>query len=294
MELRSHFDKFLSNIEPSQNQKSQAITGHSTLRERLQNDEDFKKFYVYSFLSGSYGRHTAISPINDVDIIVITSMNHTWDPSLVLSVLERVLKKYYPGKTKRQTRSIGVELSYITMDVVPAITTNGIDDMIKIPDRELKEWKKTNPRKFAKLSSDLNDKNDGNHIPLVKALKEWREVNFPEENKPKSYLLECLVYYYTLEKGIESIPQGVRDFFWYTWRKYEDHNKNESYSPIVWDPAGTWNNVSRGWKFSDFKLFHKKTLSSWLIAHNAIKSTSYSESVEKWRSILGSKFPQSV
>jgi len=75
LELTTHFSKFLSNIEPTYYQKSEASTGHETPRSRLRVDEDYREFFQDSFLSGSYGRDTAVRPINDVDVIVITNHN---------------------------------------------------------------------------------------------------------------------------------------------------------------------------------------------------------------------------
>jgi len=295
MELPSHFAKFLSNIEPTYSQKSEASTGHNTLRSRLKDDKDFKSIFKDSFLSGSYGRDTAIRPINDVDIIIITIFTEKLDPNTALFVVERSLKNYYPSeKIKRQGRSVRVTLSYVTMDIVPSITTNNIYDTLKIPDREIKEWVLTNPRKHIELSTDINKRRSNLYKPLVKSLKEWRDYRMSEKWKPKSFLLECLVYNYALVNNFTYISKAIEDFFWFTHQKYDEHKKSKSYSPVIPDPAGTGIDVAKRWSYSDFCKFMDEVFSSWFISYNALNSTGYNESVEKWRRVLGPKFPQKV
>src|SRR5437762_11529238 len=121
MNLPSYFNDFLSEIEPSAAAKTDLQTGHTTLRKRLAEDADFGEIHVNTFLQGSYKRHTAVHPGKDVDIVVVTSL----DPDTIAAAsasarLEKCLKKYYPGKVNRQNRSLCVELSYVTMDVVIA------------------------------------------------------------------------------------------------------------------------------------------------------------------------------
>lgn len=141
MELISHFEKFLSTIEPTYYQKSEASTGHTTLRDRLQKDEEYKAFFNDSFISGSYGRHTAIKPINDVDIIIITNHSVYSEISTVFYFLEKALKRYYSQeKIRRQKRSVRISLSYVTMDVVPSITTDGVYGQLMVPDRNASKW----------------------------------------------------------------------------------------------------------------------------------------------------------
>ncbi|MGA3059577.1 MAG: hypothetical protein ABSD92_04315 [Candidatus Bathyarchaeia archaeon] len=188
MELLSYFNQFLSNIEPTANQKAEASTGHTTLRSRLENDGDFKMAFKDSFLSGSYGRDTAVRPIKDVDIIIVTNYSERLEPNVALSYLKHILSKYYQNVTI-QHRSIHVVLSYVEMDIVPAITAN--DDFLKIPDRAVLNWVLSNPRRHLQLTARMNSAKNGLYVPLVKALKCWRDNRMNGSWKPKSFLFEC-------------------------------------------------------------------------------------------------------
>lgn len=124
MILQSDFDRFLQEIRPTKAMRDQLITGHKTLRERLNADEGLEPILVSDFLQGSYRRYTAVRPKgdkrSDVDIIIATKLDENeYTPKDALSLFESFLDKHYKGKWHRQGRSFGVEMSYVELDVVP-------------------------------------------------------------------------------------------------------------------------------------------------------------------------------
>jgi hypothetical protein len=97
--------------------------GHTTLRDRLNANEELKKCLVSDFLQGSYKRSTAIRPKgdrrSDVDIIVVTKLSEEeFTPAKAMDVFKPFLEKYYKGKWRQQGRSFGIELSYVELDLV--------------------------------------------------------------------------------------------------------------------------------------------------------------------------------
>lgn len=123
MQLRSDFEEFLTAIRPTQNQRNDLITGHSTLRSRLADDETIKKIRISDFLQGSYRRATAVRPKDDrrsdVDIVVVTKLSEDeYTPAQAMEVFEPFLNKYYNGKWRQQGRSFGIELKYVELDLV--------------------------------------------------------------------------------------------------------------------------------------------------------------------------------
>lgn len=124
MELSTDFKTFLSEIRPTQNQKDDLIRGHKTLRERLNADETISKIRVSDFLQGSYRRATAVRPKGDrrpdVDIIIVTKLSEEEykKPSDAMEVFRSFLETHYKGKWKFQGRSIGIQLSYVDLDLV--------------------------------------------------------------------------------------------------------------------------------------------------------------------------------
>ena len=124
MILQSDFNTFLQEIRPTKAMREQLQTGHMTLRERLNADEELRSILVSDFLQGSYRRYTAVRPKgdkrSDVDIIVVTKLDESqYTPTDALALFEPFLDKHYKGKWRRQGRSFGIEMSYVELDMVP-------------------------------------------------------------------------------------------------------------------------------------------------------------------------------
>jgi hypothetical protein len=124
MDLSSDFKTFLSEIRPTENERDDLIRGHKTLRERLKTDETISKIRVSDFLQGSYRRSTAVRSKGgrgpDADIIIVTKLSEEEyeKPSDAMEVFRSFLETHYKGKWKFQCRSIGIELSYVDLDLV--------------------------------------------------------------------------------------------------------------------------------------------------------------------------------
>jgi len=122
--LPTYFRDFLAEIRPTDNQMKGMKTGHETLRERLEKDEALKSILVSTFLQGSYRRATAIRAAegkrSDVDVVVVTNLNRADypDPQDAMEGFRAFVKKHYGGKYHFQGRSIGIELSYVDLDLV--------------------------------------------------------------------------------------------------------------------------------------------------------------------------------
>jgi Second Messenger Oligonucleotide or Dinucleotide Synthetase domain len=123
MELKSEFEEFLTEIRPTEHQRKDLQTGHKVLRDRLGGDEKLAKIIVGDFLQGSYRRHTAVRPKGDkradVDIIVVTRLHEAeFTPEQAMAQFQPFLEKHYKNKWRFQGRSIGIELSYVDLDLV--------------------------------------------------------------------------------------------------------------------------------------------------------------------------------
>jgi hypothetical protein len=123
MTVNSSYNDFLANIRLTKNQRDDLITGHTTLRNRLNGDPALSKILVSTFLQGSYRRATAIKPKNgksaDVDVIVVTNLDrHALTPLEAIDKFIPFVEKHYKGKYRVQGRSIGIELSYVDLDIV--------------------------------------------------------------------------------------------------------------------------------------------------------------------------------
>jgi len=206
--LESQFNDFLSNIEPDAKAVKYAKKAHEPLRDYLSEDEEFREYFIDSFLYGSYRRHTAVGDIKDVDIVILTNFSEKDKPNDVLKKLKSALARYYkdPENPEYQRRSIRVNDplpvsdTEMTLDIIPAIIVTDDESPLKVPDREAGKWVWTNPKGHIKHTSDLNEDevSGGRFVPLVKIFKWWWkyqcEENQPdvERPKPKGFWLECL------------------------------------------------------------------------------------------------------
>jgi len=123
MELPSYFKTFLTEIRPTENQRSEMKSGHSTLRDRLRAHDSLKGFLISDFLQGSYRRSTAVRPKgdnrSDVDVIVVTNLHEDqYTPQEAMDLFIPFLDDHYKGKWKFKGRSIGINLSYVDLDMV--------------------------------------------------------------------------------------------------------------------------------------------------------------------------------
>jgi len=290
MKLAEHFRQFLSNIEPTCSQIREAASGHATLRSRLQEDEESKECVLETFLSGSYARSTAIRPVKDVDIVSVLDLDpHNNEPAVALSFVQQVLKKYYPS-VKRQRRSLRITLTYVVMDLVPAVAPYGLESELLIPDRDLSEWVPTHPKGHLAHATQLNTALEGRFIPLVKAMKWWRDYQMPKSRRPASFLLEVIVgssvsgcTFDCMAAAVCSCFEGIGD----QYRHYAD----AGLVPAVPDPVLPGNNVASDWVEEDFAAFMTAVDKSSDLARAALNSKDKDESVGLWQKLFGSAFP---
>jgi len=133
--IDSYFNDFLSGIRLTPSQIEDLKTGHKTLRNRLMADEDLKSIIISTFLQGSYRRSTAIRPLGekraDVDVIVVTNIDKDKvTPEEAIGMFIPFVEKHYKGKYRIQGRSIGIELSYVDLDIVITSAPSEVDQSL--------------------------------------------------------------------------------------------------------------------------------------------------------------------
>lgn len=185
------FQDFLSRLELTESERDEASRQHTNMREQIQK----KMEVVDNFLSGSYGRRTAIRPLNDIDIFVVrksaTGPGARYvTPSEMIAEMKVTLEGIYPGKKATvSARAVNMEFlgSGIAYDVVPAFAAEA--DVYLIPDVEKNEWVRTNPKIHQAKSTEANLRAKGKLIPLLKAVK---HANNQHGRLARSFHLEVL------------------------------------------------------------------------------------------------------
>ena len=330
MDVKPQFDEFLKDIRLTENQVDDLKRGHSTLRDRLWADMGLKPILVSDFLQGSYRRYTAVRPKDgrraDVDIVVVTNLDERdYTPQQAMELFRPFLDKHYKGKWSFQGRSIGIELSYVDLDIVltsapseivrkavlaeSVRNDSALDELfesfvlkeaagqpepawksspLRIPDRDAKAWDDTDPLAQMRKTWDKNKETGGLYVNVVKAIKWWRRIN-PEPPHPKRYPVEHLVYL-ACPKDIDSVADGVTRALEGIVSTYA-LNAAAGQTPFVPDHGVPEHNVLKRVPGADFKKFHEMVSTAATLARVALEAPTVKESCEKWRDLFG-QFPE--
>lgn len=298
MELPSYFTKYLKKIQPTRSSRERAAQLHSTLRSRLleADDDVFKAWYENSFLYGSYARNTAINPIKDVDVCLVLNIDIAeYTPQQVIGRLKRVLEALgYEDKTAYQRRSIRIDMSGTTMDAVPVVPIQDVDDILNIPDRVLKSWIDTHPKAHIEAARKTNKESGGRYIPLVKIVKAWyryqakekREIDRP---KPKGFMLEVLVAKYQDSDA----PTYAEAFVSFLENFMADCGSQlrQGLFPDIPDPGIAGESIKATFEPYEAQLFAEIVDESLATAKQAIAAETRGESATLWRKVFGDRFP---
>lgn len=138
----------------------------------------------YRLMVGSYGRHTAIKGVSDLDLIFIlpaslrSSYNDESGPRRILSRVRAVLTARYPSTDIRVDQCV-VRVQFtsnrFTFEVQPAFENP--DGSFSYPDTKSESWKVTKPRDEITATKDRNDRTSTNMRHLARMARAWKDRN---------------------------------------------------------------------------------------------------------------------
>lgn len=336
MKLPIYFNDFLSDIRLTKNQVDDLIKGHKTLRERLEADDVLSKNIISTFLQGSYRRSTAVRPKSDqrsdVDVIVVTNLNKdNYTPDEAMKVFEPFMEKYYKGKYRYQGRSIGIELSYVDLDVVvtsaPSEVEKGILENESMEANSTIEELEEIVKSFSasQYSSEVrgflefaNNEPEWKTSPLLipdRNVEEWKETHPLEQirwtwNKNASCnghyvnVVKALKWWkrvndpgthpksYPLEHLIgQTCPDNITSIAEGVTLSLEAIVSNYPTKPFLADHGVPEHDVFARITDEEYEAFYKNVQAAASIARQALDAVTVRESANKWRELFGSKFP---
>jgi len=328
--VNTYFTDFLSKIRLQPNHINDLKTGHKTLRDRLLSYDGLKDIIIATFLQGSYRRATTVRPHADkradVDLIVVTNLSSDKiTPTEAVKKFIPFLEEHYKGKYQINGRSIAIELSYVDLDLV--ITTapseaelnaykaaednlitddrmiTEIDNLIYkasaewrlspllIPDRDVHEWTRTHPLEQIRWTQEKNSRCSGHYVNVVKAIKWWHRIHSEELPKyPKSYPLEHLIGT-NFPEMIDSVAEGVTFSLEAIVANYQETVARQEV-PFLPDHGVPEHDVFKRISATDFSQFYSGIKEAAKIAREALDETDIEKSVNLWRNLLGTKFPE--
>jgi hypothetical protein len=223
-------------------------------------------FEGQTILNGSRARHTATSPLNDIDILwVLDEKSEIYknmqigqgdvDIKNILNDIEKHLKNHYRRTNVlilQGQHSVGIyffgDRDKFSADIVPAIPQS--DGKFKIPktghmsvskrrkfyeahEASDLEWILSHPKAYIQECEDLDKATNGNFRHAVRIVKSWRRVSKKSDDriKLKSFHLECIIAEIFKENHKFNCLEAIQYFFQNIKNDYLE-------KPVIPDKAG--------------------------------------------------------
>ena len=219
MKVYDWFQALLSRIEPLQSEIERAEGHAQTIKSRLGQSFNLKKFMV----AGSHSRGTAIKDFSDVDYFGVISRDDARKGDSYISS-STMLSKIKKDLSERYTNTeVGIDGQSVivkfgggdfSVDVVPAIfwgMTSKNWPIYKMPDG-YGEWMETSPEVHNKYLKQADQKSRGLLKYVVQLIKYWRECRNPRI-PISSFHIELLLADYGLCNGAKSYSQCLTEAF---------------------------------------------------------------------------------
>lgn len=138
-----------------------------------------------SFLQGSFARKTMISPLNDVDVVLVlprfdeARLRRPGGPVESMEQLKPHLTACFPGvvfdSEKRADHALRLDFpdTGFHIDLVPAFDLFNDNGDVDIADRKLDRWERSNTRELMRVVSERNSAvvTGGRFVPQVRMVK---------------------------------------------------------------------------------------------------------------------------
>lgn len=288
MNTSETFKEFLSNIKIS-NEKADTISyryGRITkaLNEEFRNTDSKT---VNSLQVGSYGRHTGIKGISDLDMLYVVPASK-WDDynkvggqSKLLQDTKTAISRTYSSSDIKVDRCVvTVNFTDSHIDVQPVFEVE--DQDYKYPDTYGDgSWKITKPRKEMDAMVEFEVNKNRNLRRLCKMARSWKNKHGVCMG---GLLIDTLSYNflkstkYFDEKSFAYYDEMCRDFFKYL---YDQPTNQTEYGAL-----GSKQRVKVK------KSFKRKAKKAFDLAEEAIEAASDKTKHNKWRDIFGNDFPK--
>lgn len=177
----------------------------------------------YSRMVGSFGRHTAVKGVSDLDMIFILPAGIRADykgetgPRRILQRVRNDLKARYTNTDIRVDQCV-VRVQFASnafkFEVQPAFENS--DGSFDYPDTKAEDWKVTKPREEIAATRECNDRTSTNMRHLARMARAWKNQNGVNIG---GLLIDTLVHRFFSQTdvydsaGTGSFDLMVRDFF---------------------------------------------------------------------------------
>lgn len=304
--LEALLAKRASDLAPTSTQLDAAKRSQRFLRDQL-NTGQMGERIVDSYLIGSYARHTALQPLDDVDIVFVINPK-AWQRLLskVFNLLpppDRLLRsfaaairsRYNESRVQVQRRSVGLKMHRLSIDAVPAVPHPKNANWILVPDRDKDEWIASGPRVHSATATAVNKAASGTFLPAVRLLKAWNS-SLPSTASLKGFAVETMATRLFSKHPLPSLLDGVDLFLDFvaargglkSARKWSENcDVSFSWPKSLPDTAGTGQNLFGGVDGERIAKFSKAAT----VARDAIAKARNARSLDGAWEYLDKRFP---
>lgn len=202
---------------------------HNTIRAILPNYD--------IFLQGSYANDTAISDINDVDIVAVenslsTLLSGVGRPSNIFYDIKTKLEKNlnYRNSVTISSKCLKIQLATKRADVVPAIRPNNIQLNQNREPLIIAQNIKNYPKTHLAIGQAKNRRTNGNYKKVVRMLKNYVN-NWNIKQIAPSFYVECLVFSYRDASFYNDLPLSLNNIL----NHMTSQNFNSSFTSVAED-----------------------------------------------------------
>jgi hypothetical protein len=240
----------------------------------------------YKLMIGSFGRHTAIKSISDLDMIFILpsglrdDYNDDNGPRRMLERVRNVLKERYKNTDIRVDQCV-VRVQFASnafkFEVQPVFENS--DGSLDYPDTKAESWKNTKPRAEISATKECNDRTSTNMRHLARMVRAWKNANGVNIG---GLVIDTLVYNFFEQTdefdsaNTASFDLMSRDFFAFLM----DEPEKDYYLAL-----GSRQRVHVKAKFQ------AKAKKAYNRCVSAIENGGKTASVKKWREVFGTSVP---
>jgi hypothetical protein len=286
MKVDEIFDALLANLKVGS-----ASTTIAARRDEITKalNKDFRSVEgstAHRLMVGSYGRHTAIRGVSDLDMIYVlpanlrSSYSSETGPRRMLNRVRDDLTARYPNTDIRVDQCV-VRVQFTSnkfkFEVQPAFENS--DGSFDYPDTKAKCWKVTRPRKEIAATKACNDRTSTNMRHLARMARAWKDTNGVVMG---GLLIDTLVHRFfsaTTEyddKGSLWFDLMVRDFFGFLM----DEPDKDYYLAL-----------GSNQRVNVKKRFQSKAKKAYNRCVDAIDNEGKASANKKWREVFGSAVP---
>lgn len=223
MKVSEIFEQLLENLKVGDASTTIAMRRDETIKALNKDFRAVEGSTAHRLMVGSYGRHTAIRGVSDLDLIFIlpSGLRSSYDdengPRQVLNRVRDILTKRYPNTDIRVDQCV-VRVQFTTnkfkFEVQPAF--ENADGSFDYPDTKSQGWKLTKPRDEIAATKECNNRTSNNMRHLARMARAWKDTNGVAMG---GLLIDTLVHRFFSatseydDKGPLWFDFMVRDFF---------------------------------------------------------------------------------